>query len=201
MWQPLETPADSERRRRPLDDLPRLDILAGGELDEEAAVKLVGTCPRGGAEIAGGPVCGSAAQRPLPFRELHRVDKARPWSDPLFAVGLDEEVPAVGAEREAVVFDAADLGATARVVKPPLAARLQLLLERGREEPEEGPGEARLHDMHRERRAWGRVRDVRGDRLVPSQSEHDEAGEQRQRDDDQRFLHSTVDIISGRSAA
>ena len=121
VWHALEAPVDGERCWRPLDDLPRLGIFAGGEFDEEAAVELVGACPRGGAEIAGGTICGSAAQSHLPAPETQREHEVSPWSDPPFAVGLDEEVPAVGAELEAVVSDAADLGATARVVEPQLA--------------------------------------------------------------------------------
>jgi hypothetical protein len=86
-----------------------------------AAALLVGACPRGGAEIAGGTICGSAAQPHLPASETQREHEVRPWSDAPFAVGLDQEVPAVGAELDAVVSDAADLGATARVVEPQLA--------------------------------------------------------------------------------
>ena len=60
VWQTHEAPADGERCRRPIDSLPRLGILAGGEFDEEAAVEFVGAGPRGGAEKAGGTICGSA---------------------------------------------------------------------------------------------------------------------------------------------
>ncbi len=179
MWQALEAPADGERCRRPLDSLPRIGILAGGEFDEEATAELVGACPRGGAEIAGGAICGSAAQSHLPAPESQREHEARLWSDPPSAVGLDEEVPTIGAELEAVVSDAADLGATAPMVEPQLA---------------------RHDDAHLERRALGRVRDALGDRLVRLRSEPDEegeAGEQHQRDNDQRclhgFLHATQD--------
>jgi hypothetical protein len=35
-----EVPADGERRRRPIDGLPRFGILAGGEFDEEAAGEI-----------------------------------------------------------------------------------------------------------------------------------------------------------------
>jgi hypothetical protein len=52
VWRARETPADGERRLPPLDDLPRLDVLAGDEFGEEAAVELAGACPRGGAEVA-----------------------------------------------------------------------------------------------------------------------------------------------------
>jgi hypothetical protein len=41
LWQALEAPADGERRLRPIYDLPRLGIFAGGEFDEEAAAKHV----------------------------------------------------------------------------------------------------------------------------------------------------------------
>src|SRR5258705_10741474 len=106
--QALEAPADSEWCRRPLYGLPRLGIFAGGELDEEAAAELVGACPRGGVEMADTGIRGSAAQFHLPAPELQREHEARPWSDPPFAVDLDEEIPAVGAELQAVVSDAAD---------------------------------------------------------------------------------------------
>src|SRR5258705_7231882 len=135
---PHEAPADGERCRRPLDSLPRLGILAGGEFDEEAAVKLVGACPRGGAEITGGGICGSAAQSHLPAPESQREHEARPWSDPPFAVGLDEEVPSVGSELDAVVSDAADLCATARMVEPQLAGgTVELSHDPIREDPGE----------------------------------------------------------------
>ena len=116
-WQSLESPADSERCWRPLDDLPRLGILAGGEFDEEASVERAGACLYGVVEIAHGLVCGSAAQRPLPFRQFDGEHEARPRSDPSLAVYLDEEVPAIGAEFKAVVPDAAAPGTTARVVE------------------------------------------------------------------------------------
>jgi hypothetical protein len=46
------------RRRcwRPFEGLPRLDVFAGGEFDEEVAAELVGVYRRGGAEIADVPV-------------------------------------------------------------------------------------------------------------------------------------------------
>jgi hypothetical protein len=69
VWLPLEASAEGERCRRPVDSLPRHVILADGELDEEAAVELVGACPRGGAGIAHGRICGSAAQSHLPAPE------------------------------------------------------------------------------------------------------------------------------------
>ena len=121
-WQAREASPDGERRWRPLNDLPRLGIFAGGKLDQEAAVEHVGAGPRSGLEIAGGTISWSAAQRPLPFREQDREDEACPWSDATFAVGLEQEVPAVGAKFEAVLSDAADPRASARVVEPQLAA-------------------------------------------------------------------------------
>jgi hypothetical protein len=204
VWRAHEAPADGERCRRPLDGLPRLGILAGGEFDEEAAAELVGACPRGGAEIAGGTICGLAAQSHLPAPKTQREHEARLWSDPPFAVGLNEEVPTVGSELDAVVADAADLGATTRVVEPQLAGgTVELLHERIRENPAEGQAQARHDDAHLERRASGRVRDALPNRLVQlvrSRYEPDEAGEtdeQRQRDNDQRcldgFLHATQD--------
>ena len=122
MWQAREASPDGERRRRPFNDLPRLGIFAGGKLDQEAAVEHFGAGARGGLEIAGGPISWSAAQRSLPFREQDREHEACPWSDPTFAVDLEQEIPAVGAEFEAVLSDAADPGARARVVEPQLAA-------------------------------------------------------------------------------
>jgi len=200
-----ETPADGERCRRPVGSLPRLGILAGGEFDEEAAVELVGACPRGGAEIAGGPICGSAVQSQPPAPETQREHEVRPWSDPPFAVSLDEEIPAVGGELEAVVFDADDLGARARVVEPQLAGgTVELSYEPIRKDPAEGQAGARHDDAHLERRASGRVRDALGDRfirLVRSRCEPDEAGEageQRQRDNDQRCLHRSLHAIHDR---
>ena len=87
LWQAREAPTDGERSRRPLDDPPRLSIFASGKFDEEVAVEFVGSCPRGGAEVAGGLIRRSAAQRPLLFRELHREHEARLWSNSPFAVG------------------------------------------------------------------------------------------------------------------
>jgi hypothetical protein len=82
----------------------------------EAAVEFIGRCPPGGVEIADGRICRSAAQTHLPAPDGERVHEARPWSDPPCFVGLDGEVPAVGAELEAVVPDVADLGTTAHVI-------------------------------------------------------------------------------------
>jgi len=101
--------------------------------------------------MTGGLFCGSAAQAPQPAHELHREHEARPRSDPPFAVGLDKEVPAVGAELEAIGGDAADLGAAAGVVEPQLVGREPE--DPVRKEPEEGPSGARFHDAHLERRA------------------------------------------------
>ncbi len=85
-----------------------------------------------------------------------------------------------------------DLGAWARVVELQFAGSEAVLLDDPiREDPAERQAGARHDDAHVERRAWGRVRGARGDRLVRSRSEHDEhyeAGEQRQRDNDQRCL-------------
>ncbi len=151
-----EAPADGERCRRPLDSLPRLGILAGGEFDEEAAAEIVGACPRGGAELADTGIRRSAVQSHPPAPETQREHEVRSWSDAPFAVGLDGEIPAVGPELEAVVFDAADLGATARVVEPQLAGRtVELLHERIREDSAEGQAGARHDDAHLERRASG----------------------------------------------
>ena len=86
LWEPLVASAKGERCRWPLDGLPGLDILAGGELDEESAVQLVGAFQRGGVERAGGPICGSAAQPPLLIRELDREHEVRSWSDLTFAL-------------------------------------------------------------------------------------------------------------------
>ena len=122
LWQAREASPNGERRRRPLDDLPRLGIFAGGELDEEAAIEHVGAGPRGGVEIAGGPIPWSAAQRPLSFREQDREHEACPWSEPTFAVGFEQEVPAIGAEFEVVLTDHPDPGARACLVEPQLAA-------------------------------------------------------------------------------
>ena len=156
VWQAHEAPADGERCWWPLDGLPRLGVFAGGELDEEAAVGLVGACPRGGAEIAGGSICGSAVQSHLPAPETQREHEARSWSNAPFAVGLDEEVPAVGAELEAVVSDADYLGSRARVVEPQLAGgTVELSHEPIREDPAEGQAGARHDDAHLERRAPG----------------------------------------------
>ena len=196
MWRAHEAPADGERCRRPVGSLPRLGILAGGEFDEEAAAELVGACPRGGAEIAGGTIGGSAVQSHLPAPETRREHEMRPWRDPPLAVGLDEEFPAVGVELEAVVSDAADLGTTARVVEPQLAGgKVVLLHEPIREDPAEGQAAARHDDAHLERRASGRVRDALPNRLVRSRCEPDEpgeAGEQRQRYNDQRCLNACL---------
>ncbi len=122
LWQAREASPDGKRRRRPFDDLPRLGIFAGGKLDEEAAVEHVGAGARGGLEISGGSISWSAAQRPLPFREQDRKHEACPWTDPTFAVGLEQEIPAFGAEFEVVLSDHLDPGARARVVEPQLAA-------------------------------------------------------------------------------
>jgi hypothetical protein len=196
---------DGERCRRPIDGLPRLGIFAGGELDKEATVELVGAYPRDGVEITDGGIRGSAAQSHPLAPETQREHEARPGSDATFAVGLDEEVPAVGPKLEAVVFNAADLGATARVVETQLAGRtVEPLHERIREDPAEGQGEARHDDVHLERRASGRVRAARAnrlDRLVRSRSEHDEqdeAREHRHRDDDQRCLYGSLHAIHDR---
>ena len=148
VWQPFEAPVDGERCRRPLDGLPRLDIHAGGELDEKAAVNLVGACPRGGEERTGGPICGPAAQTPPLFCEHYREHEVRSWSDPPFVVGLDDQLPAVRAEFEVVVFDAADLRATAGVVEPQIFVPEELRLEFGREDSEERTGGAWLNDLN-----------------------------------------------------
>ena len=194
-WQAREAPANGKRRRRPLDSLPRLGILAGGEFDEEAAAEFIGACPRVGAEIAVGTICGSAVQSHLPAPETRRKHEMRHWRDPSFDVGLDEEFPAIGAELEAVVSAPADLGARARVVEPQLAGgKVVLSHEPIREDPAEGQAAARHDDVHLECRALGRIKDVLPNRLarVRSRSEPDqagEAGEQRQRDNHQRRLH------------
>jgi hypothetical protein len=109
------------RRRcwRPFEDLPRLDVFAGGEFDEGVAAELVGICRRGGAEIADVPV--------------PRLDAAPP-SYPPFAVDLDGEIPALGPELEPVVPDQANRTATARVVERQFIGRDEP------EEPAEGPG-------------------------------------------------------------
>lgn len=151
---PHEAPADGERRRRPIDGLPRLGILASGEFDDEAAAELVGAGPRRGVEIAGGTICGSAAQSHLPAPESQREHEVRTRSDPPFAVGLDEEVPTVGPELDAVVFDAADLSATACVVEPQLAGgTVKFPHEPIREDSGEGAGQPWHDDAHLERRA------------------------------------------------
>ena len=200
MWRSDKAPADTERCRRPIDGLPRFGIFAGGKFDEEVAAELVGACPRAGAEIAGGTICGLAVQSHLPAPKTCREHEVRPWSDPPFAVGLDEEFPAVGAELEAVVFDAADLGARARVVEPQFAGgSVELLHEPIREDPAEGQAAAWHDNVHLERRALGRVQKVLGNRIVRSRSEPnepDDAGQQRHRDNDQclgKFLHATQD--------
>ncbi|MDT4965668.1 MAG: hypothetical protein QOJ64_405 [Acidobacteriota bacterium] len=204
MRQSLEAPADGERRRRPVGGLSRIGIRTGGEFDEEAAAELVGACPGSGAEIAGGNIRGSAVQSHLPAPETEREHEVRPWSDPPFAVGLDEEVPAVGGELEAVGFGAANPGATARVVEPQFTrGTVKLFHEPIREDPAEGQAGARHDDAHIERRGSGRVRDALPKELVRparSRSQPDEVGkarEQHRRDNDQRclhgFLHATQD--------
>ena len=174
-WQALETPANGERCWRPFDDLPRLGIFAGGEFNEEATVESVGNGPRGSGEVAGGSVCGPAAQHPLLFRQYHCIHKVRPWSDLPLAVGLNQKGPAIGAEFKAVGADTADFNARVRVVEAQFAACFQLLFEFGREDAKEGPGKTRFHDPKLERRASRRVRYIRGDWLVPSPSEQDQA--------------------------
>ena len=126
-----------ERCRRPRDVLPRLDILAGGQLDDEAAIHLAGSLRRGGLERASGPICWSATQAQLSFCELDREQETRSWSDPPFVVGHDEEVPAFGAELEAIVFDAADFGAGAQVIEPQFIGREPE--DASGKETEEGP--------------------------------------------------------------
>ena len=169
MWLAHEAPADGERCRRPLNSLPRVGILAGGEFDEEAADELVGAGALAGAEIAAGAICGLAAQSHLPAPQSQREHEARPWCDPAFAVSLDQEIPTVGAEFDAVVSDAADPGSTAPVVEPQLAGgAVELAHERIGENPAEGSGQPRHNDAHLERRALGRIQDAVGDRLVRS---------------------------------
>lgn len=204
MCQAHEDPADSERCGRPVGSLTRLGILASGEFDEEAAADLVGACSRCGAEKARGTICGSAVQSHLPATEASREDEMCRWSDPPFAVRLDDEFPAVGTELEAVLFNAADPGARARVVEPQLArGQVVLLHERIRENPTEGQAAARHDDAHVERRTSGRVQDALRSRLIRlvrsryEPDEGDEAGEQGQRDNDQPnlpgWLHATHD--------
>jgi hypothetical protein len=104
-----EAPADGERRRRPIGGLLRFGILAGGELDEEAAAELVGSGSRAGAEIAGSTICGSAAQSQMLTPECQREHEACRWSDPPFAVGLDKKIPAIGAEFNASAIMISDV--------------------------------------------------------------------------------------------
>jgi hypothetical protein len=77
-----------------------------------------------------------------------------------------------------------------------LGGTVELAHEPIREDPAEGPAHPRNDDAYLERRPFGRVRDSLGDRLVPSRSEPDEAGDQSQRDDDQRCLHGCLHATS-----
>lgn len=151
VWEAREAPADGERRRRPLDGLPRLGVFAGGEFDHETAVEFLGAFPRGGVEMADCGIRGSAAQSHLPSPESQRKHEARSWSDAPFPVSLDEEVPAIGGQLEAVLPDGAGLGARAGVVEPQFAGRtVELGHEPIRENPTEGQGGARHDDAHLE---------------------------------------------------
>ena len=151
-WQVRETPADGERCRRPLDSLSRFSIFAVGEFDEEAAVELAGACPRGGVERAGGTICGPAIQPHVPAPESQRKHEVRSWTDPPFAVGLNEEVPAIGAELKPVGSNAAYSGARARMIEPQLAGgTVHLLYDPIREDPAEGPSQPGYDNSHLER--------------------------------------------------
>ena len=105
---------------------------------------------RSGAEITGGPICRAAAQLPLLLCELDREHEARTRSDAAFAVGLDEEVPAISAELEAAWPNRPNMSARRRVVEPRPAGRDP---EEGGGEFPEGSVEERLLDVHLERRA------------------------------------------------
>lgn len=160
MREPAEAAANGERRGRPLKRLPRLDILAGGELSQEVAAELVSACRRSDAERAGihsidvhrthhAPakrvvIRGSAAQRhgPAPAFQPTREHEARPRSKLPLAVDLEEELPALGLEFEAVVPDQANGSATARVVERQFIGRNEP------EEPSEESGGERPLDMH-----------------------------------------------------
>jgi len=195
-----EAPAEGEWRRRPIDGLFRVGILADGEFDEEAAAEIVRACPRGGAEIAVGTICRPAIQSHLSAPKTRRKNEMRPRSDPPFAISLDQEFPAVGVELDAIVSDAADPGARTRVVEPQLArGKVMLLHDPIRKDAEEGQAAARHDDLYLERRALGSVQNALANNVVRlrSEHEHDEAAEQHQRDDDQRYLdrllHATHD--------
>jgi hypothetical protein len=140
VWQARKTAADSERCRRPVNELPGLSVFASRQLDEEFAIETIGACPRSGLKIADAADRGSTAQFHPPATEARLEHEAGSRSDVPFAVGLERQIPAVRAEPEAVVTDVADLGALACVVEPHLAGSP---VEPGHEPIREDPEECR----------------------------------------------------------
>src|SRR5215510_5515142 len=132
-------------------------------------------------------ICGSAVEFQRSSSEFYREYEMCSGSDLPVAIRLKREIPAsVGAELEAIRCDVAGFSARACLIEP--RAPVAIPQDDTRDLPGR-PIEKRSLNPHLERRASGRVRNVRGNRLISSKSEHKNTqNQQRQPADDQQCL-------------
>ena len=109
---------EDEGLRRPTEGLPRVGILAAGELDVEAAAEFTGLGQRGDAERTDGRIAGPAAHPPEALLEHELEDHLSLGGHPAVSVEDEDQIPVVSAEFEAPGADAADGGAGARRFEP-----------------------------------------------------------------------------------
>src|SRR5262249_551847 len=97
----------------------RDSILADSDFQLEVPFDFIRTCARGGVKIANGQICGSTVEIQRSAPEFYRKFDVCSLSEPSFAVGLNQNVPAaVGAKLDMIRCYLPSVGAGTCLIEP-----------------------------------------------------------------------------------